>query len=126
MHAFQIQPLKKSLYVATTGGFQSYTIESDLTLTYLGNVTTSSDCPNANHITVSEVSPYTVFGITYSTDCPTLAISVDANGTFESSWAQANYSDSDSSIHGGWVSRDGAFLYSADGESLISKILDDS
>lgn len=108
--------------MATTGGFQSYTIGSDLGLTYSGNVTTSSDCPNANHIAVSDVSPYTVFAIAYSTACPTLAISVDENGTFESSWAEANYSDSESSVHGGWVSPDGAFLYSADGELFAFKL----
>lgn len=113
------KPSKNNLYVATIGGFQSYSIESNLSLTYQSNVTTSSDCPNGNHIAVSGVSPNTVFGITYSTACPSLAISVDTNGAFQSVWAEVAYSESDSSVHGGSVSPDGEFLYSADGKYLF-------
>lgn len=113
------QSQKKQLYVATTGGFQSYSIESNLSLTYQSNITSSSDCSNANHIAVSEVSPYTVFGVSYSTACPSLAISVGTNGALQSSWAEAAYSESTSSVHGGSVSRDGAFFYSADGKLLL-------
>lgn len=103
--------------MATTNGFQSYSIGSDMSLTYTSNVTTP-DCENANHIAVSSVSPYTVFAITYSS-CPTLALSVDENGALASNWANASYDGTSYNIHGGSVSLEGDFFYSADGKSLF-------
>lgn len=46
-------------------------------------------------------------------------MSVDANGVLQSSFAEAAYSGSSSSVHGAGLSADGAFFYSADGESLL-------
>lgn len=99
--------------MATTGYFQGYTIGDDLSLTYVNNVSLSSDCPNANYISVSSASPYTVFGTPYSTGCSSLAISVDDTGALQSLMANATY-DSGSGVHGSDVSPDGDFFYSAD------------
>lgn len=104
---------KQNLYVATTGYFQGYTIGDDLSLTYFNNVSLSSDCSNANYISVSSASPYTVFGTPYSTGCPSLAISVDDTGALQSVMGNATY-DSGSGVHGSDVSPDGDFFYSAD------------
>lgn len=99
--------------MATTGYFQGYTIGDDLSLTYTNNVSLSSDCPNANYIAVSSVSPYTVYGTPYSTGCSSLAISVDDSGALQAVMANATY-DSDAGVHGSDVSPDGDFFYSAD------------
>lgn len=99
--------------MATTGYFQGYTIGDDLSLTYTNNVSLSSDCPNANYIAVSSVSPYTVYGTPYSTGCSSLAITVDDSGALQAVMANATY-DSDAGVHGSDVSPDGGFFYSAD------------
>ncbi|KAG8162897.1 hypothetical protein KVR01_007375 [Diaporthe batatas] len=104
---------KKNLYVATTGYLQSYTIEDDLSLTYTSNVSLSSNCTNANYISVSSVSPYTVFGVPFSTGCSSLAISVDDSGALKSLMATVDY-DPGSGAHGSDISPDGDFFYSAD------------
>lgn len=108
-----VQSRKQNLYVATTGYFQGYTIGDDLSLTYTNNVSLSSDCPNANYVVASSVSPYTVFGTPYSTGCSSLAISVDESGALQGLMANATY-DSESGVHGSDVSPDGGFFYSAD------------
>lgn len=113
MLIIDIQSRKQNLYVATTGYFQGYTIGDDLSLTYTNNVSLSSDCPNANYVVASSVSPYTVFGTPYSTGCSSLAISVDDSGALQSVLANATY-DSASGVHGSDVSPDGDFFYSAD------------
>lgn len=107
------QSRKQNLYVATTGYFQGYSIGDDLSLTYTNNVSLFSDCSNANYVTGSSVSPYTVFGTAYSTGCSSLAISVDESGALQSAFANATY-DTTAGVHGSDVSPDGDFFYSAD------------
>ncbi|KAH8651426.1 Lactonase, 7-bladed beta-propeller-domain-containing protein [Xylariales sp. PMI_506] len=104
---------KENLYVATTGYFQSYTITSDLILTYSSNISLSLDCDNANFISVAQTEPFTVFGTPYGGGCSTLAISVDENGALQASIANATY-DSAGGVHGTALSHTSDFLYSAD------------
>ncbi|KAK7415950.1 hypothetical protein QQX98_005523 [Neonectria punicea] len=104
---------KANLYVGTTGYFQSYEITDDLDLTYESNVSLSSDCSNANFITASSKSPFTVFGTPYSGGCSTLAISVDDSGTLQETFANATYNSS-AGVHGTALSPGNDFLYSAD------------
>ncbi|KAF2029954.1 3-carboxy-cis,cis-mucoante lactonizing enzyme [Setomelanomma holmii] len=104
---------KKNLYVGTTGAFQSYAITGNGSLEYSSEVALSSACSNANFITAASTSPYTVFGTAYGTGCPTEAIMVDADGVLHSNTANFTYSNS-SGVHGTDLSRDNAFLYSAD------------
>jgi carboxy-cis,cis-muconate cyclase len=68
---------------------------------------------NANFISTSTTSPYTVFGVSYGGGCPTLAISVDDSGTLQSSFANATY-NSAGGVHGTALSPNNDFLYSAD------------
>lgn len=77
-------------------------------------MSTSSDCTNANYITVANTYPYTVFGTPYGSGCASLAISVDENGTLQSIVANATY-DSSAGVHGAEVVGADGFFYSADG-----------
>ncbi|KAF5587005.1 carboxy-cis cis-muconate cyclase [Fusarium subglutinans] len=104
---------KQNLYVGTTGYLQSYKIAKDLGLTYKSNVSLSSDCNNANFITASSKSLFTVFGTPYGGGCPTVAISVDKTGTLQKSFANATY-NSKGGVHGTSLSPKNDFLYSAD------------
>lgn len=106
----------QNLYVATTGYFQSFSIGSDMSLTYKTNVssvTVSDSCTNGNHIAVSTASPYNVYGIVYGDGCSTVVMSVDEDGALDSHIANATY-DTSAGIHGAWLSPDNDFLYSAD------------
>ncbi|KAI3553892.1 hypothetical protein CABS02_05930 [Colletotrichum abscissum] len=103
----------KNLYVGTTGYFQSYAITDDLSLTYSSNVSLSSDCSNANYITSSSASPYTVFGTPYGGGCSSLAITVDDAGVLQEATANVTY-DSAGGVHGTWMSPNNDFIYSAD------------
>lgn len=101
--------------MATTGYFQSYSVGEDLGLTFDGNISTSSDCQNANYITVSTVSPYNVFGTPYGGGCASMVLSVDDDGKLESAIANATY-DSSAGVHGGAMDTENKFFYSADGK----------
>ncbi|KAF5506101.1 Carboxy-cis,cis-muconate cyclase [Colletotrichum siamense] len=103
----------KNLYVGTTGYFQSYTITDDLSLEYASNVSLSSNCSNANFITSSTDSPYTVFGTPYGGGCSSLAITVDDNGVLQEATANVTY-DSAAGVHGTDMSPNNDFIYSAD------------
>ncbi|KAL0944674.1 uncharacterized protein CTRU02_202561 [Colletotrichum truncatum] len=103
----------KNLYVGTTGYFQSYTITEDLGLKYSSNVSLPSGCSNANFITSSTSSPYTVFGTPYGGGCSTLAITVDDNGVLKEATANVTY-NSAGGVHGTGLSANNDFIYSAD------------
>ncbi|KAF7534760.1 hypothetical protein G7054_g5952 [Neopestalotiopsis clavispora] len=108
-----IDAAKENLYVGTTGSFQSYAITDDLSLTYTSAVNLSSDCSNANFITSSTASPFTVFATAYGGGCPSQAISVDDTGALVAVFANATY-DSSGGVHGTALSPNNDFLYSAD------------
>ncbi|KAF6787631.1 hypothetical protein CSOJ01_15176 [Colletotrichum sojae] len=103
----------KNLYVGTTGYFQSYAITEDLGLTYSSNVSLSSGCSNANFITSSTASPYTVFGTPYGGGCSSLAIAVDDDGVLQEATANVTY-NSAGGVHGTSMSPNNDFIYSAD------------
>ncbi|CAN9358995.1 unnamed protein product [Alternaria alternata] len=104
---------KRNVYVATTGQIQSYAIKSNRSLTSTSNITLSSSCQNANYIATTNASPYTVFGVAYSTGCAAQALAVDSTGALTAATANLTY-NSTSGVHGLDISPDAAFVYSAD------------
>ncbi|CAN9341655.1 unnamed protein product [Alternaria alternata] len=108
-----IDERKKNVYVATTGQIQSYAIKPDRSLTSTSNITLSSSCQNANYIATTNASPYTVFGVAYSTGCAAQALAVDSTGALTAATANLTY-NSTSGVHGLDISPDAAFVYSAD------------
>ncbi|KAJ0359480.1 hypothetical protein COL154_008264 [Colletotrichum chrysophilum] len=83
-------------------------LDSRLKNLYVG--TTGS---NANFITSSTDSPYTVFGTPYGGGCSSLAITVDDNGVLQEATANVTY-DSAAGVHGTGMSPNNDFIYSAD------------
>ncbi|KAI5371798.1 hypothetical protein J4E82_009538 [Alternaria postmessia] len=108
-----IDERKRNVYVATTGQIQSYAIKSNRSLTSTSNITLSSSCQNANYIATTNASPYTVFGVAYSTGCAAQALAVDSTGALTAATANLTY-NSTSGVHGLDISPDAAFVYSAD------------
>ncbi|PCG88384.1 Lactonase, 7-bladed beta propeller [Penicillium occitanis (nom. inval.)] len=104
---------KKNLYVGAPDYFQSYTITSGLGLDYQSSASLPSNCSNANYIVAAMIEPYTVFGAPFNLGCSALAISVDAAGSLQSSFANITY-DNRAGVHGLALSTQADFIYSAD------------
>lgn len=120
MHVNQLttRPYQQSqlqnLYVAGDGIYQSYTINSDKSLTQNGaNVSDTSSCTLGVSLALQDVSPGTIFGVAYDSGCSGVAISVDSSGGLVSQIANLTY-DTSAGIHGLAISPDSQYVYSAD------------
>ncbi|RAO70373.1 uncharacterized protein BHQ10_006385 [Talaromyces amestolkiae] len=104
---------KENLYVGAPGYFQSYSITSGLELDYQSSASLPSNCSNANYIVAAIKEPHAVFGAPFNLGCSALAISVDAAGSLQSSFANITY-DNRAGVHGLALSPQADFIYSAD------------
>lgn len=104
----------QNLYVAGDGIYQSYTINSDNSLTFTGaNVSDTTSCTLGVSLALQPKSPGTIFGVAYDAGCSGVAMSVDSSGALVSQIANLTY-DTSAGIHGLAISPDGQFVYSAD------------
>lgn len=104
----------QNLYVAGDGIYQSYTINSDKSLTFSGaNVSDTTSCTLGVSLAVQRVSPYSIFGVSYDAGCSGVAISVDSTGALVSQIANVTY-DTSAGVHGLAISPDSRYIYSAD------------
>lgn len=104
----------QNLYIAGDGIYQSYTINSDKSLTFTGaNVSDTTSCTLSVSLALQHKSPGTIFGVSYDAGCSGVAISVDSSGALVSQIANLTY-DTSAGIHGLAISPDSQFVYSAD------------
>lgn len=104
----------QNLYVAGDGIYQSYTINSDKSLTPTGaNVSDTTSCTKGVSLAVQQTAPYTVFGVAYDAGCSGVAMSVDASGALAAHTANLTY-DTSAGVHGLAIAPDDRFVYSAD------------
>lgn len=102
------------MYIAGDGVYQSYTINSDKSLTFTGaNVSDTTSCTLGVSLALQRKSPGTIFGVSYDAGCSGVAISVDSSGALVSQIANLTY-DTSAGIHGLAISPDSQFVYSAD------------
>ncbi|KAI1839753.1 hypothetical protein JX266_014035 [Neoarthrinium moseri] len=105
---------KQTIYATNTGQFHSYALNTtDYSLTFSNAISHPDEsCTNSNFVMASQIEPYAVYGVPYTTGCAALAMNVDDLGALSAIFGNLSYS-SECGNHGMTITSDGRFVYSA-------------